>query len=285
MSASHNVGIISPGAMGTSVAAALQSAGHSVYWVASGRSSASKERAATHNLQAVATLEALCRRCSVIVSVCPPHLAESVARDVAARSFSGLYIDANAISPARLQRMAALLQAGGAACVDGSIMGPPAWKAGTTTLCLSGARADEAAELFANSLLETRVVGSELGAASAVKMCFAAYTKGTTALLGAIFAVADATGVEAELREQWRKLGDDFAQNAETRVTGSAAKAWRWSGEMEEIAATFEESALPGGFHQAAAEIFTRLAVFKDEDPPALSEYQQQLQQPDGKAA
>ena len=47
-------------------------------------------------------------------------------------------------------------------------------------------------------------------------------------------------------------------------MPGKVRKAWRWVAEMEEIAATFEAAGLPGGFHHAAAEIYGRLAAFKD---------------------
>jgi hypothetical protein len=42
---------------------------------------------------------------------------------------------------------------------------------------------------------------------------------------------------------------------------------------MREIAATFEACGLPGGFHWAAADIYARLAAYKDCDPaPELSQ-------------
>jgi hypothetical protein len=36
----------------------------------------------------------------------------------------------------------------------------------------------------------------------------------------------------------------------------AAAKGWRWSGEMEEIADTFAAAGEPDGFHRAAAEVY-----------------------------
>ena len=73
--------------------------------------------------------------------------------------------------------------------------------------------------------------------------------------------------------EQWRIEGSGLDENAPRRARTVTAKAWRFAGEMEEIAATFEGAGLPGGFHQAAADVYRRLAGFKDaEETPALDE-------------
>ena len=61
------------------------------------------------------------------------------------------------------------------------------------------------AELFRDTVVRARVVSDEPGAASAVKMAYAAWTKGTAALLLAIRAVARAEGVEATLLDEWQE--------------------------------------------------------------------------------
>jgi hypothetical protein len=104
-------------------------------------------------------------------------------------------------------------------------------------------------------------------------MCYAAYTKGTTALLGAILATAESLGVREALAEQWNHDNPGFAEATDLRVRRVTAKAWRFAGEMEEIAATFRASGQPGEFHAAAAEVYRRLARFKDAPAtPALEE-------------
>jgi 3-hydroxyisobutyrate dehydrogenase-like beta-hydroxyacid dehydrogenase len=205
----------------------------------------------------------LCARCAVIVSVCPPHAAEALAQAVAAASFSGLYVDANAIAPRRAVRIGQAMAAAGAAFVDGSIIGGPAWTPGATTLFLAGERAAEAAACFAGSPLVTRILGAEPGQASALKMCFAGYGKGMTALLGAVLATAEQLGVRDELQRHWSKTDPELAKDAGRRLQNSARKAWRFTGEMDEIAATFREAGLPGGFHEAAAELYRRLEGYK----------------------
>jgi 3-hydroxyisobutyrate dehydrogenase-like beta-hydroxyacid dehydrogenase len=260
----HNVGILHPGEMGLSVAATIQNSGHTVYWLADGRSPKSRQRAEKLNLIDAGSLAHLCETCSLIVSVCPPHAAENVASSVIAAGFTGLYLDANAISPQRTKQIDQAVTAAGGTFVDGGIIGGPAWTPGKTWLYLSGEAAPTAADYFAAGPLETRVIGEVVGKASALKMCFAAYSKGTTALLSAVLATAEALDVRAELAQQWSQDGSGFAQEAEQKVKAVTAKAWRFAGEMEEIAATFREAGLPDGFHLAASDIYQRMAGFKE---------------------
>jgi 3-hydroxyisobutyrate dehydrogenase-like beta-hydroxyacid dehydrogenase len=267
------IGFLHPGAMGISLAASAQNSGHTALWASEGRGADTQARAESRSLTDAGTLDALCAACTVIVSICPPHAAEEVAANVLARGFRGIYLDANAISPARTQRIAAQMEAAGAAFVDGSVIGGPAWTPGATWLYLAGPRAADMAGYFAAGPLETALLGEgagDIGQAAALKMTFAAYTKGSTALLAAILAVAEANGVRAALEAQWSHGDSPFARQTQGRVRGATAKAWRFEGEMHEIAATFEQAGLPGGFHQAAAEVYHRLAAFKDEDetPP-----------------
>jgi 3-hydroxyisobutyrate dehydrogenase-like beta-hydroxyacid dehydrogenase len=194
-----NIGILHPGEMGISIAAAVIKSGHQVYWSSQGRSDGTRARAEKHNLVEVDSFPQFCRMCEVILSVCPPHAAEEIARFILEAGFKGLYLDANAISPQRAIRIGQLLETNNIQFVDGGIIGGPAWTPKETWLYLSGERADEIADYFSNSPLETRIIGREIGKASALKMCYAAYTKGTTALLSAILTTAESLGVREEL--------------------------------------------------------------------------------------
>jgi len=266
----ERVGILHPGAMGVSIAASAKNTGHTVYWASDGRSPQTHERANKVNLLDIHSVAKLCDECSIIFSVCPPHAAEDVAKEVIAQGFKGAYLDANAISPQRATRIGQAMTEAGAEFVDGGIIGGPAWKPGRTWLYLAGKDAQRVADCFSAGPLETSIIGDLAGKASALKMCFAAYTKGSTALLSAILAVSEALGIREELSNQWSRDGSDFAEQTNQRVRGVTAKAWRFAGEMEEIAATFEEAGMPGGFHNAAAEVYRRIADLKDaqEMPP-----------------
>jgi 3-hydroxyisobutyrate dehydrogenase-like beta-hydroxyacid dehydrogenase len=277
-----HIGFLHPGAMGISLAATAQNSGHTAYWVSEGRSPETYERAARLSLVETRTLEELCDACSVIICVCPPHAAVAVADQVLACSFEGVYADVNAISPQRAKRIGQSMSDAGVEFVDGGIIGGPAWTPQATVLYLSGRAADQIAACFAGGPLATEVIGDDIGKASALKMCFAANTKGTTALLCVIVAAAEELGVREELEKQWSRDGSDFAQQTLARISRVTAKAWRFSGEMEEIAATLEAAGLPSGFHLAARDVYQRIAKFKGADPlPPVGEVLDALVRPD----
>lgn len=265
--------------MGASVAAAAATGGARVFWSAAGRSAATRERAERAGLLECPDVQALCERCRVVLSVCPPEEALGLARTVSDLGFAGTYVDANAVSPATARKIAAVFDPAAVSFVDGGLIGPPAWKAGSTRLHLSGPRAAEVAALFAGSPLETKCVGDEIGAASALKMVFAAQTKGTTALLAAIVTVAEANGVRSALFEEWEQTQPGLVARSQGMAPMIGAKAWRFEGEMREIAATFEAAGLPAGFHTAAAEVYGRLAGFKEGPPPDLAALIQRLRE------
>jgi 3-hydroxyisobutyrate dehydrogenase-like beta-hydroxyacid dehydrogenase len=244
-----------------------------VFWASEGRSAGSRERAAAAGLEDARTVAAVVAASDVIVSVCPPHAAIEVARDVAGRRFAGLFVDANAVAPGTAREIGAIVEAGGATFVDGGLIGPPPRNAGSTRLYLSGREAKRAAALFESSALEAIAIGDGPGAASALKMTYAAYTKGSSALLMAIRALAASEGVDDALLAEWRRSQPDLPKRSEAAARDNARKAWRFVGEMEEIAAAFAAAGLPGGFHEAAAEIYARLADYKDAaTPPSMAD-------------
>jgi 3-hydroxyisobutyrate dehydrogenase-like beta-hydroxyacid dehydrogenase len=167
----------------------------------------------------------------------------------------------------------AIVEKGGATFVDGGIIGPPARSAGSTRLYLSGPAAPQVVALFQAGPLEAIVLEGDAGAASALKVAFAAYTKGTMALLMAIRAFARAEGVDSALVKEWEHTLPGLPGQSEGAVRGSVRKAWRFVGEMEEIAAAFKAAGLPDGFHCAAADLYRRLERYKDTDTlPSLEE-------------
>jgi 3-hydroxyisobutyrate dehydrogenase-like beta-hydroxyacid dehydrogenase len=259
--------LLHPGEMGASVGAALRSVGHDVAWVAAQRSATTARRAASAGLTAVGAVHEAADA-DVVVSVCPPAAAPAVAAEVADTGFAGVYVDANAISPATSAELAELVGASGIAYVDGGIVGPPALQAGTTRLFLSGEQSPEVAGLWSGSVLEAVVVGGGVGGASALKMCFASSTKVHSALLLAIATTASHHGVLDELLAEWDRRGDGRRAALERSATASAPKAWRWVAEMEEIAATFAAAGMPSGFGLGAAAVFARMRDGVDADPP-----------------
>jgi 3-hydroxyisobutyrate dehydrogenase-like beta-hydroxyacid dehydrogenase len=263
------VGLLHPGEMGASIGAALRRSGVEVLWASAGRGPATRRRARAADLADAGTLPVLVARSQLVVSVCPPHAAVEVADAVAALGFGGRYVDANAIAPAIARSLREVVERAGGQFVDGDLIGGPVRPGGTTRLYLSGPAAGEVAALFAPTDLEAVALGDDIAAASALKMCYAAWTKGTSALLLAIRAAAGAHGVEAALVEEWARTQPGLMGRSEA-AAGTARKAWRFAGEMDQVAAAFAEAGLPDGFAGAAAEVYRRMSSFKelDADPP-----------------
>jgi len=251
------IGFLHPGAMGASIAALCRG---ERLWCGDGRSDATRTRADEAGMDDVGSLDALVERADTIVAVCPPASAVAVADEVASRGFDGIYVDVNAISPTTSRAIGGRFTQ----FVDGGIVGPPAESADSTRLYLSGKCAPAVAALWSGTFLETRLVDGGAGAASAVKMCYAGWTKGSAALLLAIRALAVAEGVDATMLTEWATSIPGLAAQAERAASGSAPKAWRFAGELDEIADSFAAHGLPEGFGRAASEVYERLAKFKD---------------------
>lgn len=263
------IGLLHPGSMGVSVAATAIASGNEVLWASEGRSAASKARAVEHGLKDVGSVAEVVGSSEMILSICPPDAAVAVSDVVKEHGFKGTYVDCNAISPMRMTHIAEHLQGIGVTVVDGGIIGPPAWKPDRTFLYVSGAGSEDVAACFSAGPLAARVMaGRKVGDASALKMCYAAYTKGTTAILCGLLATADALGVRDEVNAHWDIDQAGRAAEREAIVGNVTEKAWRWTGEMHEIAETFASAGLPDGFHEAAATLYQRLEQFKDGPHP-----------------
>ena len=252
------VGVLHPGAMGSAIGGALHRGGADVVWVSEGRSAETAARAAAGGFRDGGTLSAL-GAVDVVVSVCPPDAARAVAEAVAATDFGGVYLDANATSPTTAAAVDNTVTAAGVTFVDGSIIGGPQ----APRLYLCGEAAHTVVGLFA-SPVSVEVLDGPKYAASSLKMIYAGWTKGTSALLLALAAAAEGLGVSEAIRAEWGRSQPALLQRLEA-AGAPAAKAWRWSGEMREIAGTLAQAGLPPSFHDAAAEVYERLAPLKDD--------------------
>lgn len=254
MQSARVIGLLHPGEMGAAVGRCLIQRGHTVLWASQGRGPQTSARASDGGLTDVGSATAITGQATVIISICPPHAALEVARSV--RGFCGIYLDANAISPQTACEAARIVEAGGATYVDGGIIGPPPASAGSTRLYLSGPDAHAVRDLFDGTALDARVVAGDTSSASSVKMAYAAWTKGSAAMLLAVRALAEAAGVADVLIEEWELSQPGLEATASGAAQSALAKGWRWTAEMDEIAATMAAAGLPDGFHRAAAEIF-----------------------------
>ena len=254
----ETIGLLHPGEMGAAIGAALRARGHEVLWAARGRSEQTRMRALQAGLRDADTVEEVASNSSIVLSVCPPHAALELAKDIADAAYAGVFIDANAVSPSTASAIGELVAARGASFVDGGVVGPPPSGARRTRLYLSGTAAASVAHLFDGTPVDVIVLDGPVGAASALKMTYAAWTKGTAALLLAIRAAARAHGVEEALLEAWQASIPELPAQSLNAARSASTKGWRWVGEMEEIAETLAAAGLPAGFYEAAAEVFRR---------------------------
>lgn len=267
----EKIGVLHPGQMGISLAAALIANQHSVSWASQSRSQATQERANSQGLLDVGSLKALCAQCDILFGVCPPGEAFTQAAAVSDAGFSGTYVDCNAIAPATSTRIADHLAGRDITYVDGGIIGPPAWRAGSTRLYLSGQEAAPIASLFADSLMETALLDESTGSASALKMAYAAWTKGSDALLLNVFALAEHHQLGDALKQEWSLSQKGLEQKLDRAASINAPKAWRFVGEMQQIEKTLTDANLPAGAFESAAAVYDALGEFKSRAPEDIS--------------
>ena len=264
------VGVLHPGEMGVTVLESLVENDVSATWVKGGRSESTVQRASS--IPSVDTLEDLIHSVETIISVCPPSAALEVARNISDKGFKGIYVDANAISPLESRKVAELF---GAAFVDGGIIGPPAKEAGTTRIYLSGMRSREVVDLFKFGPLEAIALSDssdpeEITAASALKMAYAGFSKGSSALLLAVNAFARKSGVLEALHKEWEISAPGLVRRSQNTAVSISRKAWRFGAEMDFISESFDEKNLPPEFHQGASALYRALEEFKDQPPAEL---------------
>ena len=267
------IGILHPGAMGASIGLSLLASAHEVGWVSDGRSADSHNRA--KQFEAFATLDDMSSWADGIISVCPPDAAIAQAQAVYATAFDGLYVDANAIAPHSAKDIAQIFGAG--AYVDGGIIGPPALSAGTTRLYLSGQHTARVASWFSQGFLEAIALpesdhANSAVAASALKVAYAAHSKGSSALLLAVNALAASSGISEALKAEWDISQPGLNHRSEITANVTSPKAWSFAGEMLEISETFKAQGLSGDFHQGAADIFASIADLKDQPDADLDQ-------------
>jgi 3-hydroxyisobutyrate dehydrogenase-like beta-hydroxyacid dehydrogenase len=255
------VAVVSPGAMGSALGAAL--APQTVLTTLDGRSARTRELAARASFVLLPDLAELVAASDVVLSVVPPGEAVATAGAIASAAKGAnrrpLVVDLNATSPLTLNGVAAALREAGLDVVDGSISGPPPWHSDTTRIYLSGPRAQEVAALGFRGV-DVRVIGRELGTASALKMSTASIYKGVALLLTHALVTARAYGTLPEVIGDLERTFPELLQAPEVRLASAASKSQRYIAEMREIAQTQESAGLPAAVFEAIATAYEAIA-------------------------
>jgi len=257
----QTVALLSPGDMGSAVGRRLREGGLRVVTSLAGRSEGTRARAVEADIEDAGSLAAAVARADLVLSILPPGRALELARAVG-RDAGPLYVDCNAVSPTTAQAIGAAV---GDRYVDAGIIGGP----GAPRLYVSGPHATELAGLP----LDVRVLDGEIGHASALKMCYAALTKGLTALLTESMVTAEALGVTRALRAELADSQPEFLRSARSGLPRMVPKAYRWIAEMEEIAATFGAVGLTPLMLEGAADVYRAVEAARGEaGGPALDD-------------
>jgi len=258
------IAVLMPGDMGHATGWVLAASGFDAITCLDGRSDRTRALAEVAGLRDLGNLDAVVEAASLILSILPPSAAyaqaENVARAMKRCGAKPVYVDCNAISPATVLEIAAVMEDAGAPFIDAGIIGLKPDGAGPgPRFYVSGADTGPMLALDGKGF-QVKAVGIEPGRASALKMCYAGLTKGTWTLHAAVLLAAERHGLTAELREEFEYSQAPALAAMEARTPRLPADSGRWIGEMEEIAKTFTDVGVPPGFHEGAAAIFRTLA-------------------------
>ena len=257
------IAIIAAGAMGSAIGRRLHEEGHVVTTLLDGRSTASCRRAEAAGMTAVPL--AAIAEADFILSVLPPSealgLATLLAPQIEAASAKPIYVDCNAVSPATVQDIAAIIAATGAPMADAGIIGGPPKSGGKgPAIYVSGSAAKRFAAL--ETSLDIRLIDGPIGAASALKMCYSALNKGLITLGSVVLLAAARAGASDALLKQLGESNPDLLSHLAKNIPTMFAKAYRFKVEMEEIAAFLGDDDQGGRrIYEGAAQFYERLAA------------------------
>ena len=251
-------GLFGVGDMGAAVAARLFGHGARVVAPLRDRSPRTRRLAAQAGVQDCGDMPALLAEADLLLSIVPPAEAGNVARQVAAAAAGEaarpVFVDCNAVSPGTMLEIESGLARAGLKCVDAGIIGPPPRREGTTRFYVSGA-VDAVAPLERYGLEVARLAGP-VGAASGFKMCYAASTKGFLALCTELLAAAHGLNILEPLRREFEQSQPHLWPMLERLLPAVPSKCGRWIGEMEEIAACFEQQGLTPQIMNGVAALY-----------------------------
>lgn len=257
--------IVAVGAMGSGVGRRLTGNGVPVITCLEGRSETSRRRAEAAGMVDV-PLERLAEA-DLFLSILPPSEAVALARRLAPvlGPRKVVYVDCNAVSPTTAKEIGGIVTAAGCPFVDAGIIGSPPSENGNPRIYASGEHARRFAEL-ARYGLDIPILDGPNGAASALKLSYAGISKGITALGAAMMLAATRAGAADALRQELAHSQAEVLKGFRRTMPGMYAKAYRFAGEMEEIAEFIGEDRPESGIYRGMAGLYERIAADLDGD-------------------
>ncbi len=252
----ETVAILSPGDMGHAVGRLLREHELRVVTCLAGRSARTKMLSEQAGIIDLPSLERLAEETDIVLSItvsqAAPGVAQGIADAINATGADLLFAECNALAPQTVRKIEPVITNAGGRFVDASIIGGPPRNGSSPRVYASGPRAGELEKLREFGL-DVRVIGTETGQASGIKMCYAAMTKGTSALQAQLLMAAELMGLSKDLKDEFQNGQSAMYQRMERGLPGVPAKSRRWVSEMEEIEATFGHLGLsPHLFHGVA---------------------------------
>lgn len=264
MELNNNIGVTSPGDMGQGVAMCMKAMGFNVCMASDGRSPRTRALGEKAGLTDCGSLEKLVQTCDMVLSILDPGAAVTNARAVAAACKSVgrkiVYVDCNAVAPQTMTEITDIMTAVGCTTIDAGIIGPPPRNGAKQRFYVSGPKAEIMNRIHSEQI-HVRIAGERIGDASAVKMCYAALTKGSIALGTELLIAARKLGVEKTLEAEFKSSQTQLHESVLSRSAGMAFKAYRWVPEMNEIAKTFEGAGMTPRIFQGAADLYAQIAA------------------------
>ncbi|MCC6531923.1 MAG: NAD(P)-dependent oxidoreductase [Burkholderiales bacterium] len=258
-----SIGILSPGEMGAAVGRSFRSHGHTVVAALNGRSERTRALAAECGIANVGSIDQLVRQCDLILSILAPAAATVAAQQVAgamqATAARPLYVDCNSIAPQSARKAADFIAAAGGRFLDGALIGAPPGGAQVVHLYVSGAGAEDLGAVETDHV-QVRVLGAEVGEASALRMCYSAFGEGLVALAAQLLVAAERFGVAPSLRSELLENRGTAYEWLLRDLPAVAPRAQRSVREMEEIALAFEAAGLTPKPFQGVAELYRWIA-------------------------
>jgi 3-hydroxyisobutyrate dehydrogenase-like beta-hydroxyacid dehydrogenase len=249
--------------MGAAIGGRLVAAGHTVTTLLAGRGEATADRARDAGFQSAESMGHLLGDADLFLSIVPPASAFAVAKRVAKEARTGGavfdFIECNAISPAQARAIEAMFEGTQVDIVDGGIVGGPPADESLPRLYVSG-EVPTALQDLDGIAFRLRAVDGGIGAASALKLCYAAITKGTNALLAAALLAAERHGLLDPLTAELSESQPMLYGRAEANISRLPADSARWAPEMRYVAEAFESVGVTGELHLGAARMLDLLA-------------------------
>ncbi|MQF95665.1 MAG: NAD(P)-dependent oxidoreductase [SAR202 cluster bacterium] len=268
----ETLAILSPGDMGHAIGCLLRENELRVLTCLTGRSSRTRELSESAGIIDVPDMNDLVEQSDVVMSVTVSEAVSGLCKEIAdavkATGTDLLFAECNAIAPALSREMEGVLNASGARYVDASIIGGPPRNGSSPRVYASGDNVAEFEQLR-DFGLDVRNLGPELGRASGIKMCYAAMTKGTTALHAELLIAAEKLGLTEEVMAEFAGSQPAVVQRMEGWMPGMPAKSRRWVSEMQEIEKTFSDLGLTPDIFKGVAEMYRMIGAtpLGDENP------------------